>query len=129
MWTNQSLLLSAVSTGQIWFDDVRVPREDMLDAYASVAPDGGTHSAGHALKLQSCQAAKSSRRHCSTCQSRDTPLKAAWLQLEELLCPAGTYSSPIANVGARFGTMVGGLTTGRMLIGQGAIDACKIGEQ
>ena len=24
--------------------------------------------------------------------------------------------------------MVGGLTTGRMLIGQGAIDACKIGE-
>jgi hypothetical protein len=43
-------------------------------------------------------------------------------------CFAGTYSSPIANVGARFGTMVGGLTTGRMLIGQGAIDACKIGE-
>lgn len=40
----------------------------------------------------------------------------------------GTYSSPIANVGARFGTMVGGLTTGRMLIGQGAIDASKIGE-
>lgn len=70
--------LNGVDNGQIWFDDVRVPREDMLDAYASVAPDG-------------------------------------------------TYSSPIANVGARFGTMVGGLTTGRMLIGQGAIDACKIG--
>jgi acyl-CoA oxidase len=70
--------LNGVDNGQIWFDNVRVPREDMLDAYASVAPDG-------------------------------------------------TYSSPIASVGARFGTMVGGLTTGRMLIGQGAVDACKIG--
>lgn len=68
--------LNGVDNGQIWFNDVRVPREDMLDAFASVAPDG-------------------------------------------------TYSSPIPNVSARFGTMVGGLTTGRMLIG--AIDACKIG--
>jgi len=70
--------LNGVDNGQIWFDDVRVSREDMLDAFASVAPDG-------------------------------------------------TYSSPIPSVSARFGTMVGGLTTGRMLIGQGAIDACKIG--
>ena len=34
------------------------------------------------------------------------------------VAPDGTYSSPISSVGARFGTMVGGLTTGRMLIGQ-----------
>ena len=40
---------------------------------------------------------------------------------------AGAYSSPIPSVAQRFGTMVGGLTTGRMLIAQGAIDACKIG--
>lgn len=70
--------INGVDNGQIWFDDVRVPRDDMLDAFASVAPDG-------------------------------------------------TYNSPIPSVSARFGTMVGGLTTGRMLIGQGAVDACKIG--
>ena len=29
-----------MSAGQIWFDNVRVPREDMLDGFASVAPDG-----------------------------------------------------------------------------------------
>jgi acyl-CoA oxidase len=39
----------------------------------------------------------------------------------------GRYSSPVASVSQRFGTMVGGLTTGRMLIAQGAVDACKIG--
>ena len=48
---------------QIWFNHVRVPRDDMLDAFASVSEDG-------------------------------------------------TYSSPIKSVSARFGTMVGGLTTG-----------------
>lgn len=48
---------------QIWFNHVRVPRADMLDAFASVSAEG-------------------------------------------------TYSSPIKSVGARFGTMVGGLTTG-----------------
>ena len=32
--------LSFHHTGQIWFDDVKVPRDDMLDAFASVAPDG-----------------------------------------------------------------------------------------
>ena len=51
------------SCPQIWFNRVRVPRADMLDAFASVSPEG-------------------------------------------------TYSSPIKSVGARFGTMVGGLTTG-----------------
>ena len=51
---------------QIWLDHVRVPRDDLLDAFASVAADG-------------------------------------------------TYSSPIKTVSARFGTMVGGLTTGSRL--------------
>lgn len=40
---------------------------------------------------------------------------------------SGTYRSSIPNAAQRFGTMVGGLTTGRMLIGQAAIDACKVG--
>ncbi|CAK0741867.1 hypothetical protein CVIRNUC_001356 [Coccomyxa viridis] len=70
--------LNGVDNGQLWFDHVRVPRDALLDRYASVAEDG-------------------------------------------------TYSSPIPSVAQRFGTMVGGLTTGRMLIGQGAIDAAKIG--
>jgi acyl-CoA oxidase len=64
--------LNGVDNGQIWFDSVRVPRNAMLDRYASVDA-------------------------------------------------AGTYSSPIPTVSARFGTMVGGLTTGRILIAQGAV--------
>jgi acyl-CoA oxidase len=64
--------LNGVDNGQIWFDSVRVPRDAMLDRYASVDA-------------------------------------------------AGTYSSPIPTVSARFGTMVGGLTTGRILIAQGAV--------
>lgn len=40
---------------------------------------------------------------------------------------AGNYHSAIPNPAQRFGTMIGGLTTGRMLVGQGAVDAMKIG--
>ena len=40
---------------------------------------------------------------------------------------SGTYHSTIADIPKRFGTMMGGLTTGRMLIAQSAIDACKLG--
>jgi acyl-CoA oxidase len=32
--------LNGVDNGQLWFDHVRVPRESLLDAYGSVAPDG-----------------------------------------------------------------------------------------
>ncbi|WP_037494263.1 acyl-CoA dehydrogenase family protein [Solirubrobacter soli] len=32
--------LNGVDNGRIWFDHVRVPRENLLDRYASVAPDG-----------------------------------------------------------------------------------------
>ena len=56
--------LNGVDNGQIWFDHVRVARDAMLDAFASV---------------------------------------------DEL----GNYSSSIPSVSARFGTMVGGLTTGK----------------
>jgi acyl-CoA oxidase len=69
--------LNGVDNGQIWFDSVRVPRDAMLDRYASVDA-------------------------------------------------AGTYSSPIPTVSARFGTMVGGLTTGRILIGQGAVSLLSL---
>ena len=55
--------LNGVDNGQLWFNNVRVPRDALLDRYASVAEDG-------------------------------------------------TYSSPIPSVAQRFGTMVGGLTTG-----------------
>lgn len=70
--------LLGVDNGQIWLNNVRVPRDALLDRYATVDS-------------------------------------------------AGNYRSPIANVQQRFGTMIGGLTTGRMLIAQGAVDACKIG--
>jgi acyl-CoA oxidase len=32
--------LDGVDNGRIWFDHVRVPRENLLDRYANVAPDG-----------------------------------------------------------------------------------------
>jgi acyl-CoA oxidase len=32
--------LNGVDNGRIWFDHVRVPRENLLDRYADVAPDG-----------------------------------------------------------------------------------------
>jgi acyl-CoA oxidase len=70
--------LNGVDNGQIWFDHYKVPRDSLLDKYASV--DG-----------------------------------------------QGNYSSPIADPQQRFGTMVSGLTTGRMLIAQAAVDACKSG--
>ena len=52
-----------MDNGQLWFDHVRVPRDALLDAFASVGEDGA-------------------------------------------------YSSAIPSVSQRFGTMVGGLTTG-----------------
>lgn len=70
--------LNGVDNGQIWFNNVAVPRTALLDRYAKV------DESGH-------------------------------------------YSSPIANPAQRFGTMVSGLTTGRMLIAQAAVDACKVG--
>jgi len=70
--------LNGVDNGMVWFDHVRVPREAMLDVFASVDD-------------------------------------------------AGVYHSPIGSISQRFGTMVSGLTTGRLLIGQGGIDSMKIG--
>ena len=70
--------LNGVDNGQVWFSNVRVPRDALLDRYAQVSPDG-------------------------------------------------SYSSPIANPQQRFGVVVSGLTTGRMLIAQAAVDACKSG--
>ena len=32
--------LNGVDNGRLWFDKVRIPRENMLDRFASVAPDG-----------------------------------------------------------------------------------------
>eukprot|EP00887_Chlorella_sp_A99_P007225 scaffold2.g7225.t1 len=70
--------LNGVDNGQIWFENVRVPRDALLDRYAQVDA-------------------------------------------------AGNYHSPIANPVQRFGVMVSGLTTGRMLVSQAAIDLSKIG--
>ncbi|KAL3161189.1 hypothetical protein ABBQ38_009556 [Trebouxia sp. C0009 RCD-2024] len=70
--------LNGVDNGQIWFDHVKVPRDALLDKYASVSAEG-------------------------------------------------VYTSSIKSVSQRFGMTVGGLTTGRLLIAQGAVDACKVG--
>jgi len=70
--------LQGVDNGQLWFDHVKVPREDMLDKFSQVTPDG-------------------------------------------------TFQSNFKGVGQLFGAMVGGLTTGRLLIAWAAVDACKIG--
>eukprot|EP01026_Neomeris_dumetosa_P054730 TRINITY_DN49356_c0_g1_i17.p1 TRINITY_DN49356_c0_g1~~TRINITY_DN49356_c0_g1_i17.p1 ORF type:complete len:638 (-),score=92.85 TRINITY_DN49356_c0_g1_i17:496-2340(-) len=40
--------------------------------------------------------------------------------------PDGTYTSPISSIPQRFATMVGSLSSGRMLISQGACDGLKI---
>jgi hypothetical protein len=67
--------LQGVDNGRMWFDGVRVPREDMLDAFAAVSPEG-------------------------------------------------VYSSTIPSVSQRFGTVVGGLTTGE---GVGFAPGCLAG--
>jgi acyl-CoA oxidase len=36
--------LDGVDNGRIWFDQVRVPRENLLDRYAQVTPEGEYHS-------------------------------------------------------------------------------------
>ncbi len=36
--------LNGVDNGRLWFDNVRIPRENLLDRYASVAPDGSYDS-------------------------------------------------------------------------------------
>ena len=36
--------LNGVDNGQLWFDKVRIPRENMLDRFATVAPDGSYES-------------------------------------------------------------------------------------
>jgi len=36
--------LNGVDNGRLWFDKVRIPRENMLDRHASVAPDGSYDS-------------------------------------------------------------------------------------
>ena len=36
--------LNGVDNGRLWFDQVRIPRENMLDRYASVDPEGRYHS-------------------------------------------------------------------------------------
>ena len=36
--------LNGVDNGRLWFDHVRIPRENLLDRYASVAPDGSYDS-------------------------------------------------------------------------------------
>ncbi|KAG2490905.1 hypothetical protein HYH03_010818 [Edaphochlamys debaryana] len=69
--------LNGVDNGRVWFDNIRVPREDMLDAFSSVSPDG-------------------------------------------------TYTSRINSVSARFGAVVSGLTTGRVLIAAGGVDGAKL---
>jgi acyl-CoA oxidase len=68
--------LNGVDNGRILFDRVRVPRESLLDRFASVAPDGA-------------------------------------------------YTSPIANPGKRFFTMLGTLVGGRVSVALAGVAAAK----
>ena len=52
--------------------------------------------------------------------------RGALLNVHGDVAPDGTYSSPHATVGARFGATVGGLTAGRVLIAQGALEGTKV---
>ena len=70
--------LNGIDNGQLWFNQVRISRDALLDRFCSIDDAGG-------------------------------------------------YHSPISNDAQRFGMMIGGLTTGRMLIAQGCIDAMKLG--
>jgi acyl-CoA oxidase len=70
--------LNGIDNGQVWFDNVRVPRDGLLDRYGTIDDNDN-------------------------------------------------YVSPIESVSKRFGAMIGGLTTGRVLIAQGCIDAMKMG--
>src|SRR4051794_31542678 len=36
--------LDGVDNGRIWFDDVRVPLDNLLDRYATISPEGVYHS-------------------------------------------------------------------------------------
>lgn len=69
--------LPGVDNGRIQFDQVRIPRENLLNKYADVAEDG-------------------------------------------------TYSSPIANPGRRFFTMLGTLIRGRVTVGGSAGAAARV---
>jgi acyl-CoA oxidase len=70
--------LNGIDNGQLCFDQVRVPRENLLNRYGDVTADG-------------------------------------------------TYSSPIANPGRRFFTMLGTLVQGRVSLDGAAVNASKIG--
>jgi len=52
--------------------------------------------------------------------------RAALLNKYADVAPDGAYTSPIPTVGARFGVTVGGLTSGRVLIAQGAVNGAAL---
>ncbi|KAJ8907785.1 hypothetical protein NDN08_007889 [Rhodosorus marinus] len=70
--------MNGVDNGRIWFDNVVLDKDSLLDRYASIDEQG-------------------------------------------------MYHSPIKSIPARFGAMVGALSTGRVCIAQSAVDACKLG--
>ena len=42
--SGRKLGLNGVDNGRLWFDQVRIPRENLLDRFAQVAADGSYHS-------------------------------------------------------------------------------------
>ena len=128
--------LLGVDNGQIWLHGVRVPRDALLDRYAQVrrgAAQGAGGGAGGCCEACFCAGLQPRRRrgkhgalpaHTACLPSRPRPQVDA----------AGNYRSPISNPRQRFATMIGGLTTGRMLIAQvcgrqrrgGRCEACAL---
>jgi Acyl-CoA dehydrogenase, C-terminal domain len=128
--------LNGVDNGRLWFDRVRVPRDSLLDRYASVAPDGAYSSPiasvparfGARPSLPRGVSVPTSRQSCSIlmvmARSACVPGSLAMPIMTMTLCMCVALL-PIQQICASI--TVGGLTNGRMLIAQSAVDSLKIG--
>ena len=127
--------LNGVDNGRIWFRNVRVPLDNLLDRYASVKPDGTYESDIPSVSsrfgapspvFEICDATPF--RHCPMqVQRRLCPQSSSCIAVCCGLVSSGAQVTGMLTCAARAGIMVGGLTNGRMLIAQAAIDSLKIG--
>jgi alkylation response protein AidB-like acyl-CoA dehydrogenase len=101
--------LNGVDNGQIWFTNVRVPRDAMLDRWAG-------------WLVRCVPVARALPRLCHSSythpHAHHTHTRTHAHRYASVDEASGAYSSPIPTVSGRFGTMVGGLTMGRILIAQ-----------
>jgi Acyl-CoA dehydrogenase, C-terminal domain len=154
--------LNGVDNGRIWFRQVRVPRDALLDRYASVGPDGRysspipSVSARFGTPGRVVHIIKSSRAvpqlsvmraHCGILRCYCSSACISSIRCSLMMALGAPWSRRLHLCGGRCvflassrallwtldtqllcaGVMVGGLTTGRMLIAQAAVDSLKIG--